>query len=142
LRGSVEAENLQKILYLIQLHFLLKKKCKQFTSFTWNIWTLSCSYLCTDVTISRKNPTNEIKVCLYRFIHTVTLPHFSAQKGLTWGSTDTFREQVQQNTCPDVMFTAGPVFCWSCSRNISLLPQNDPVWTAKCMSVTVWIKRC
>jgi hypothetical protein len=39
------------------------------------------------------------------FIHTYTLQHISALKEPSSGSTYTFCEQGQQNTCPDVNIT-------------------------------------
>lgn len=41
-------------------------------------------------------------VCLYHFIHTVTLLCVSALKGLSSGSTNTLCKQGQQNMCQDV----------------------------------------
>ena len=52
------------------------------------------------VSILRKNPTNALYM-LKHSIHTVTLLHVSALKGGPHG-TDTFCEQNQQNSSPDV----------------------------------------
>ena len=63
--------------------------------------TNSLCNLLSDV-ILRKNPTNAIYTCWYRRIHTVTLLHVAARKGPSTGGSDTFREQGQRNTCPDI----------------------------------------
>jgi len=66
----------------------------------------------------------------------------------------------KHNTCPDVnirlkgnnyhviyntlifnlILTSGHVFCWSCSQNVSALPEDDHLRAGTCRSVTAWIK--
>jgi hypothetical protein len=70
----------------------------------------------------------------------------------------------QHSTCPDVniilkgdnchvtntyntllfnlILTSGHVFCWPCSRNVSVLPEDGPLRAETCRTVTVWIKLC
>jgi len=39
----------------------------------------------------------------------------------------------------NLIFTSGHAFCWLCSQNVSLLPEDGPLKAETCRSVTVWI---
>lgn len=63
--------------------------------------TLSSLYPCTDVTILHENSTNAL-IYVNNTLFTLLNSTFLALRGTSSGSTDTFREQVKQNTCPGV----------------------------------------
>ena len=67
------------------------------------IQSQSCSsaYPCTYVTILLKNPTNALYILTPVYSHYYTHTYLALQRPSS-GSTDTFCEQSQQNTCPDV----------------------------------------
>jgi len=61
-------------------------------------------------------------------IHIETLLHVSALKWPTSGSTDTFREQSQQKTCPDVNIRIkSSVLCVTWQFSVGLLGKMDEV---------------
>jgi len=62
-------------------------------------------------------------ICLYHFIHTVTLLHVAVLKGPSSGSSDTFCVQGQLNTCSDIN-----------------IPEDGPFKVETCTSVIVIIK--
>jgi len=39
----------------------------------------------------------------------------------------------------NLIWTPGHVFCWSCSWNVSVLPDDGPLWAERCRGVTVWV---
>jgi len=83
-----QRENIRSVVQAACLHSECQVRCTSY--FDW-LSRILCN-----------NPTSALKYVNTNFIHTATLLHVSALKGASSGSTDTFREQGQQNARPGI----------------------------------------